>query len=93
MTSAPASPNQPELTCREALDFLMAYLDDELPTEQRRAFERHLSVCPSCVCYLNSYEATIRLCGAATPGAGGAPAPSVPEALIRAVRAARRSGA
>ena len=47
-----------ELTCRELIEFLMQYVDGELPAAQLRAFERHLEICPSCVAYLAGYRAT-----------------------------------
>jgi len=80
------------LTCREMLDFVMAYLDGELPAEQRREFDRHLGVCPSCVNYLKSYEATVRM-GKVSMGNPDAPASgTVPEWMVRAVREARVKG-
>ena len=59
--SAAASCQKPYLTCREVLDFVMAYLDGELTPEQCHEFERHLGVCPSCVNYLHTYKATIAI--------------------------------
>jgi anti-sigma factor RsiW len=76
------------LTCREFVDFLMAYLSGELPTEQRAVFEEHLGDCPDCTAYLGSYEKTVRIeqiaCGCQDP----APA-DAPEELINAILAAR----
>jgi anti-sigma factor RsiW len=80
------------MTCREAIDFIMAYLDNELPLEQRHEFERHLSICPSCVNYLNSYRRTVQLAReakVATAPAGD----DLPAGLLRAIRAARDQGA
>lgn len=81
----------PDFTCREVLDFLMAYLDGELPEDRVRIFERHLAVCPSCTAYLESYKATVRLAqreGADDDAISRLP---VPDALARAIRAARGS--
>jgi anti-sigma factor RsiW len=50
-----------DLTCRELVDFLMAWLDDELPASERASFAAHLEECEDCVAYLRSYEATLRL--------------------------------
>ena len=76
------------LTCREFVEFLMAYLADELPAEQRAVFEAHLGECPDCVNYLHTYQQTVRIekiaCGCQDP----APA-DAPEELIRAIMAAR----
>jgi anti-sigma factor RsiW len=73
----------------------MAYLDEELTPGQRHEFERHLAICPSCVNYLNSYTATVQLGKAALQSPmsqAETPNGSVPEELIRAIRAARLRG-
>ena len=49
------------MTCREFVDFLMNYLNGELPVAQRDSFDAHMNVCPSCVLYLETYLQTIRL--------------------------------
>jgi len=36
------------MTCQDYKDLMMAYLDDELDEQQRRAFEEHLASCPAC---------------------------------------------
>lgn len=79
------------MTCREILDFLMAYLDGELSPEVRAEFDRHLAVCPACVNYLASYRQTLELerqsfdPGATEPGLS-----EVPEDLVRAILASRK---
>lgn len=87
-----AQHEKPYMTCHEVLDFLMAYLDGELSDEQRREFDRHLAVCPSCVNYLEGYKATIQLTRNAMRGEGQAADPGVPEGLIKAIREARKRG-
>jgi anti-sigma factor RsiW len=78
------------VTCREFVEFLMAYLDGELPAEQRRVFEAHMEVCAACVNYLASYEATVAL-GRRLAEQGEASLPEdVPEELVDAILAARR---
>jgi anti-sigma factor RsiW len=49
------------LSCRELIEFLSAYLDDELAPKERAAFELHLSRCPYCRDYLATYRETIHL--------------------------------
>jgi anti-sigma factor RsiW len=76
------------LTCREFVEFLMAYQSGELPPGQRAVFDEHLAECPACTAYLHSYRQTVRIekiaCGC------GDPAPAdAPEELIRAILAAR----
>lgn len=79
----------PLLTCEELLDFIAAYLDDELSPEERERFETHLSVCQACVDYLDSYRETMRATLLAYEGDDGVP-DSVPEELVRAVLESRR---
>jgi anti-sigma factor RsiW len=80
----------PYITCRELIDFIMDYLNDALPAHQRDAFDRHLAVCPSCVAYLRTYEQTVGLSKSAHAAAPDEPVPaSVPEELVQAILAAR----
>jgi anti-sigma factor RsiW len=76
-----------ELSCREIADFLLAYLDDELPSAPRAAFEAHLGECDACVRYLRDYQATVRLSRAALRQADDAE--DAPPQLVRAILAAR----
>lgn len=80
---------KPSLTCREVLDFLVDYSDGQLSGAARREFDRHLSVCPSCVAYLKSYKTTIELEKLAAADAAACCGATVPEALIKAILAAR----
>ena len=73
------------ITCREVADFLMQYLDHELPPIQRQEFERHLGACGPCVHYLDSYRQTIAL----GKQAFADDAASIPEELVQAILAAR----
>jgi len=43
-----------EMTCRELVDFLGAYLDGELSEKVRRRFDEHLAACPECSAYLET---------------------------------------
>jgi|CXWL01.1.fsa_nt_gi anti-sigma factor RsiW len=88
-------PNSHSITCKQLLDFILDYVEESLPPEQRAEFERHLQVCPSCVAYLDGYRRTIALGKAALqaripvteePAHGFAP-----KSLIDAVLAARKS--
>lgn len=77
------------LTCREFADFLMAYLDEELPEDERAEFESHLGLCPPCVNYVDTYKETVRLGKACCDPEGPVPA-DAPEKLVQAILAARR---
>ncbi len=79
----------PDLTCREFVDFLDDYLSGALSDEQRAAFNAHLAICPSCVAYMKTYQASVQM-GKAVLKRSEDPVPGdVPEDLVRAILAAR----
>lgn len=77
------------ITCRELIEFLDGYLADELSHDQRTAFDAHLEVCPDCVAYVSSYEASIEMTKDALSDRESVPA-NVPESLVKAILAARK---
>jgi anti-sigma factor RsiW len=78
---------RPYMTCQQLIDFIMSYLENELPDEERSEFDRHMAVCPSCVNYLKTYEKTVLLAKACADD----PVPDeVPESLVQAILAAQR---
>ena len=79
---------KPYITCQELIDFIASYRDNELSPDQRVEFERHLSVCPSCVAYLKTYEQTIALTRATGDELA---AEDVPESLVQAILNAREA--
>ncbi len=80
------------LTCQELCDWIDAHLAGELSPAEAGAFRAHLEVCASCVRYLASYEATVRLGKRAFEWAPGDPIPAdVPVDLIHAILASRQT--
>ncbi len=80
------------MNCREFVEFLMEYLDGELPQAQVTIFRAHMDDCPGCETYLDTYRETVRL-GREVCGDPEGPVPEdVPEALVSAILAARRRG-
>ncbi len=73
------------MTCREVIDFLMRYIDGDLPEEQRAQFEKHLGLCPCCVNFLDSYKATVRLGRECFHQDAPPPTGKVPESMIAAI--------
>ncbi|HJQ37180.1 MAG TPA: zf-HC2 domain-containing protein [Thermoanaerobaculia bacterium] len=61
---------------------LDAYVDESLAASQRAEIDRHLTLCASCVAYLASYRATIRMARAASVAIE-----DVPPELITAILA------
>ncbi len=80
------------MNCREFVDFLMDYLEEQLPDRQRRVFETHMDDCPTCVTYLDTYRETARVGRELCSDPDGPVPEEVPEGLVRAVLAARREG-
>ncbi len=77
------------LTCVQFEDFLIDYLEGDLPVGQRRVFEFHMKVCRECREYMAAYRRTIEIAGRAYED-GSAPVPdAVPEDLVRAILDAR----
>ena len=52
-----------ELTCREIVELVTAYLEDALQPSDRERFEEHLVFCDGCDNYLEQMRQTVRLSG------------------------------
>ncbi len=78
------------ITCREFEEFVLAYLDGELPPRQVKVFEWHLRLCRECREYLAAYRRALEL-GKVALGADDTPVPEdVPEDLVKAILDSRR---
>ena len=51
------------MNCETFVELVTAYLEDELPPEERVAFEEHMRLCPGCDTYLDQFRTTISLLG------------------------------
>jgi hypothetical protein len=49
------------MTCRELAELLFEYTQGELDPDLCEHITRHLSLCPPCVAYMESYRITIQL--------------------------------
>jgi anti-sigma factor RsiW len=81
------------MTCRELIDFLMDYFSGEIAKAARDDFDAHLATCPSCVAYLKSYEATVRMGKAVCDPLDEEVPDDVPEELVQAILSARKKQA
>ena len=79
------------VTCREFVEFLADYLSGDLPPRRRAVFDAHLAACPSCVAYMNTYQAAIELGKEAVRHSDEVVPEEIPEALVQAILAARCS--
>ena len=77
------------MTCREFEDFILAYLEDELPRRQRFVFELHLKVCRERRDYLVAYRSTVEVAKRAFANPDAFVPDEGPEDLVTAVLAAR----
>jgi len=55
-----------ELTCKELVELVTAYLEGALPAHDRKRFEEHLVVCAGCASYLDGMRRTIEVTGRLT---------------------------
>ena len=79
------------ITCREFEEFVLRYVEGELPARQAKTFEWHLRICRECREYLAAYERSIEI-GKAAFGSPDEPLPDdVPEDLIKAVLHSREA--
>lgn len=77
------------VTCREFVEFLDDYLSGALSATKRDEFNYHLSRCPACVTYLQSYQDAVRMGKTALAPSNDPVEQHVPEDLVQAILAAR----
>lgn len=78
------------MTCREFVEFIMAYLEGEASAAERETFDAHIGECPPCLAYLETYKKTIAMGRQVCADPDGPVPDDVPEELVQAVLAARR---
>lgn len=79
------------LTCREVVEFLWRYEQDELSPAERAAFDAHLADCPCCGTYLSTYRETLALEHEAFSSPEAWAPDTVPEEMVRGILAARHA--
>lgn len=79
------------MKCCEFVEFIIDYVDGQLPAEQREVFQKHLDLCPPCLEYLESYKRTIELGRVACCKHEEDSPPKMPEGLVQAILKARQS--
>jgi anti-sigma factor RsiW len=77
------------LTCQQVLDYLSDYVEGRLSAAELARFDEHLAVCPQCVDYLASFQATLAACRCLREAEQKKLQP-VPEELVQAILAARK---
>jgi anti-sigma factor RsiW len=64
-----SEPTVEALSCQELVELVTAYVEDAMPSDERKRFERHIETCDGCGQYLEQMRTTIRLTGHLTPEA------------------------
>jgi anti-sigma factor RsiW len=77
------------MTCRDIIEFLADYAAGTVTAEERTIFEAHLAICPPCVAYLRTYQATVQL--GKTALSETQKSDPIPEELVAAIVAARKN--
>jgi anti-sigma factor RsiW len=77
------------ITCKEFEEFIIEYLDGELPARQREIFEFHMRICRECREYLAAYNRTIEISRASFDSARNKISDEVPEDIIKAILKAK----
>jgi len=47
-------------TCKEIADLMTDYLADKLRPNVRQEFAKHLSICPDCISFVNTFKKTVQ---------------------------------
>ena len=47
-------------TCEQIADLMLDYLTDKLRPTVKQEFTKHLSICPDCVSFVNTYKKTVK---------------------------------
>lgn len=81
------------MTCRDMIDFLMDYVEEQLSTAERRRFDEHLEACPECVDYVDSYRTMTGFGDLICAPENDETPPEMPEELVTAILEARRAEA
>ena len=72
------------INCEQFENFMLAYIEDELPPSQLKVFDRHIQACPDCRRYIADYRRTLEALKVSKV-VGDGTLPEVPEDLIRAI--------
>lgn len=79
------------MNCRELIDFLSDYIEGELPENVKMCFDMHLEMCPPCVEYLKTYQATIQIAKSCCCDSPAKKMEPMPEQLVSAILSARKA--
>ena len=78
------------LTCKEFDDFMIDYLEGELPVWQKYMCWLHVKMCRECAHFVRQYRRTVALEQSAYDSADDPVPDSVPEELVQAALTRRK---
>ena len=77
-----------QITCKQFNEFLVDFVDDDLPPQIMQTVQYHLKICPTCRRHHHDYVETIKLSKAA---GGGDEIVKAPQDLVNAILIARQA--
>jgi anti-sigma factor RsiW len=72
------------ISCQQLIEFCLDYIEGALPADEQVGFQRHLSQCPDCVTFFETYQKTPQISREAL-------ATQIPPSVHHAVRTFLRS--
>lgn len=78
------------VSCQDCVEFLIDYLDGQLPEAEKFKFESHIAFCKDCEVYLENYRKAAAIAAGAGRQDRTKAAAEVPEALIQAILRTRK---
>jgi anti-sigma factor RsiW len=78
-----------DMTCRELVELVTAYIEDALDPDDRAVFADHLAICKNCTTYVEQIRLTILAAGEVTEDTLD---PAARDGLMRAFRGWQRRG-
>ncbi len=78
------------IDCKSLEDFIVDYIDGQLPSLQRKAFIDHIKECSPCKLYVNEYQKSISVSQAAYPEVHSSNCEQMPEELVQAILATNK---
>ena len=79
--------SQSKIDCKNLENFVVEFLDDQLPEHTKHAFLTHIKECEQCNDYLLSYKKTIDISKAAITENCSTGKTEIPEELVEAILA------
>jgi len=77
-----------EIDCKSLENFIIDFLEDNLPAHEKMMFQKHIGECKHCEDYLQGYRKSIELSKAALTGKTSDKVENIPDDMVAAILAA-----